>query len=127
MLLEDIFPEFPSKIGKLLITYSFLLSKLSRFYCWQCFKAKIIFFPLMISFHGLRDSFFFKYNCHRLTNKLAVILLSHNFMIWLQWYARSDWLFSCNEQAVIARFPKHIQSVFNLIVDILTDMYVTVN
>ena len=58
LLLEDIFPGFPSKIGELLITYSFLLSKLSGFTVNQCFKAKIIFFPLMISFHGLRDSFF---------------------------------------------------------------------
>ena len=33
LLLEEIFPGFPSKIGELLITYGFLLSKLSRFYC----------------------------------------------------------------------------------------------
>ena len=33
LLLEVIFPGFPSKIGELLITYSFLLSKLLGFYC----------------------------------------------------------------------------------------------
>ena len=42
------------------------------------------------------------------------------FIIWLQGYARSDWLFSCNDQALLARCPRHIQSVFNfMIVDIL--------
>ena len=34
----------------------------------------------------------------------------------------SDWLFSCNDQALLARCPRHIQCVFNLIVDILMDM-----
>ena len=50
------------------------------------------------------------------------------FIIWLQWYARSDWLFSCNDQALLARCPRHIQSVFNfMIVDILMDIHVMVN
>ena len=34
----------------------------------------------------------------------------------------SDWLFSCNDQALLARCPRHIQCVFNLIVDIPMDM-----
>ena len=42
----------------------------------------------------------------------------------------SDWLFSCNvealfscnDQALLARCARHIESVFNLIVDILMDM-----
>ena len=42
--------------------------------------------------------------------------------IWLQYYARSDWLFSCNDRvifscndrALLARCVRHIQSVFNL-------------
>ena len=47
--------------------------------------------------------------------------------------ARSLWLaakwarFSCNDQALLARCPRHIQSVFNLIVDILMDIRVMVN
>ena len=50
------------------------------------------------------------------------------FIIWLQWYARSDWLFSCNDQALLARCPRHIRSVFNfMIVDILMDIHVMVN
>ena len=85
LLLEDIFPGFPSKIGELLITYSFLLSKLSGFTVNQCFEAKIIFFPLMISFHGLRDSFFLNIIViGSLTNLRLSCCLSHNFMIWLQ-------------------------------------------
>ena len=41
---------------------------------------------------------------------------------------RSDWLFFfCNDPALLARCPRHIQSVFNLIVDILMDIYVMVN
>ena len=44
------------------------------------------------------------------------------FIIWLQQYACSNWLlkqavFSCNDQALLARCPRHIQPVFNLIVD----------
>ena len=37
------------------------------------------------------------------------------FIIWLQYYARSDWLFSCNKRALLATCPRHIRSVFNLI------------
>ena len=40
---------------------------------------------------------------------------------------RAVWLFSCNDRALLARCAKHIQSVFNLIVDILMDIHVTVN
>ena len=38
-------------------------------------------------------------------------------------------LFSCNDRALLARCPRHIQSVFtcNLIVDILMDIHVMVN
>ena len=43
------------------------------------------------------------------------------FIIWLQQYARSDLLFSCNDRAILARYPKYIQSVFNFIADILID------
>ena len=32
--------------------------------------------------------------------------------------AHSDWLFSCNGRALLVGCPRHIQSVFNLIVDI---------
>ena len=39
----------------------------------------------------------------------------------------SDWLFSCNDQALLARCPRYIQSVFNLLVDILMDIYVMVD
>ena len=49
------------------------------------------------------------------------------FIIWLQQYARSDLLFSCNDRAILARCPKYIQFVFNLIADILIDIYVMVN
>ena len=40
----------------------------------------------------------------------------------------SDWLFSCNDRALLAWCPRHILSVFivNLIVDILMDIYVMV-
>ena len=34
---------------------------------------------------------------------------------------------SCNDRALLARCPKHIQSVFNLIVDILMNIHVMVN
>ena len=48
------------------------------------------------------------------------------FIRWLQKYARPDWLFSChdrasfscNDRALLARCPRHTQSVLNLIVDI---------
>ena len=43
-------------------------------------------------------------------------------VIWLQEYALSDWLFSCDGQALLARCPR-----FNLTVDILMDIYVMVN
>ena len=36
-------------------------------------------------------------------------------------------LCSCNDQALLARCPRHIQSVFHLIVDILMDILVMVN
>jgi len=36
-------------------------------------------------------------------------------------------LFSCIDQALLARCPRHIQSVFNLIVDILREIHVMVN
>jgi len=49
------------------------------------------------------------------------------FIIWLQRYTPSDWLFSCNDQALLARCPRRIQSVFYLIVDILMDIHVMVN
>ena len=49
------------------------------------------------------------------------------FIIWLQRYTPSDWLFSCNDQALPARCPRRIQSVFNLVVDILMDIHVMVN
>ena len=47
----------------------------------------------------------------------------------------SDWLFSCNDrtlfscndQAILARCPRHILSVFNLIVDILMEIHVMVD
>ena len=39
----------------------------------------------------------------------------------------TDWLFHCNDRALLARCPRHIQSVFNLIVDILMDIHVMVN
>ena len=29
------------------------------------------------------------------------------WLIWLQWYARSDWLFSCNDWALLAKCPRH--------------------
>ena len=36
-------------------------------------------------------------------------------------------LFSCNEQALLAACPRHIQSLFNLIVDILMGIHVMVS
>ena len=48
--------------------------------------------------------------------------------MWLQYYAHSDWaLLSFSDQALLARCPRHIQSVFNLMVDILKDTFVMVN
>ena len=41
--------------------------------------------------------------------------------------ALSDWLFYSNFQALLARCPKHVQAVFNLIVDFLMDIHVMVN
>ena len=38
-----------------------------------------------------------------------------------------DWLFSCNDRALLAWCPRHIQSVSNLMVDILMDIHVMVN
>ena len=57
--------------------------------------------------------------------------IQHNY--YMATMARSPWLaakwarLSCNDQALLARFPRHIQSVFNLIVDILMDIRVMVN
>ena len=57
--------------------------------------------------------------------------IQHNY--YMATMARSLWLaakwarLSCNDQALLARFPRHIQSVFNLIVDILMDIRVMVN
>ena len=48
----------------------------------------------------------------------------HIFIKWLQWCARSDWLYSCNDRALLARCPRHMQSVFDLMVDILMNIYV---
>ena len=39
------------------------------------------------------------------------------------WLAAKRGLFSCNDQALLARCLKYIQSVFNLIVDILMDIH----
>ena len=58
---------------------------------------------------------------------LAAFLLIPHSIIWLQWYVCSYWLFSCNDRALLARCPRHIQSVLNLIVDILMDTHVVVN
>jgi len=49
------------------------------------------------------------------------------FIIWLQYYARSDWLFSSNDQAILARCPRDIQFVFNLILVILVDIHVIID
>ena len=60
-------------------------------------------------------------------------MCSHCFsiiIIWLKHYAHSDWLLGRHYFLVItllARYPMHIQSVFNLIVDILMDIHVMVN
>ena len=70
-----------------------------------------------------------KDNCFPREESLSV------FIIWQQSYARSDWLFSCSDwalfscddQALLARCPGHIPSVFNLIVDIVLDIHVMVN
>ena len=42
---------------------------------------------------------------------------------------RSDWLFSCNDQVLLATVGVQgiIQSVFNLIVDILIDIHVLIS
>ena len=40
-------------------------------------------------------------------------LVRYYFILWLQDDARSDWSFSCNDMALLARCPRHIQSVFN--------------
>ena len=37
------------------------------------------------------------------------------------------WLFSCNDRALLARCPRHMQFVFNLMVDIPMDIHVMVN
>ena len=39
----------------------------------------------------------------------------------------SDWLFSCNDWALLAGCSGHIQAVFNLIVDILLNIHVMVS
>ena len=46
---------------------------------------------------------------------------------WLQLYPRSDWLFSCNDRVLLAWCPRHKQSVFNLMLDILIDVHVMFN
>ena len=43
------------------------------------------------------------------------------------WLAAKRTLFSCNDRASLAMCPRHIQSVSNLIVDILMDIHVMVN
>ena len=71
-----------------------------------------------------------EHTLYRNTHKINFI-----FIMWLQYYAHSDWLFSrndwallsFNDQALLARCPRHIQSVFNLMVDILKDTFVMVN
>ena len=40
---------------------------------------------------------------------------------------RSDWLLSSNDRALLARCPRDIQSVFNLILDILVDIHVKID
>ena len=42
------------------------------------------------------------------------------------WLAAKWARFSCNDQALLGGCPKHIQSVINLIVNILMDIYVLV-
>ena len=43
-------------------------------------------------------------------------------------YAHADWLFSCNDPVLLAKCPRYIHSVFNLIMDILMGMiHVMVN
>ena len=66
-----------------------------------------------------------EHTLYRNTNKIKFI-----FIMWLQYYAHSDWaVLSFNDQALLARCPRHIpvQSVFNLMVDILKDTFVMVN
>ena len=56
-----------------------------------------------------------EHTLYRNTNKIKFI-----FIMWLQYYAHSDWaLLSFNDQELLARCPRHMQSVFNLMVDIL--------
>ena len=59
-------------------------------------------------------------------NIILVFFLNY-FIIWLQQNTCSYWLFSCDDWALQARCPRHIQSVFNLIVVIFMDIHVTVN
>ena len=44
--------------------------------------------------------------------------------MWLQYEERLDWLFSCNDPALPARCLRHLQTLFNLIVDIFSWTFV---
>ena len=54
---------------------------------------------------------------------MATIECVHDLLF--SYYDRA--LFSCNDRALLARCSRHIQSVLNLIVDILMDIHVMVS
>ena len=67
--------------------------------------------------------------CWRASYFISDHLLFKNLLRTLAlWLAAKQALFSCNDQALPTRCPRHIQSVLNLIdLDILMDIHVMVN
>ena len=62
-----------------------------------------------------------------LDNKAKILFYYMATMVRALWLAAILALFSCNDRALPVRYPRHIQSVFNLIVDILMNIHVMAN
>ena len=99
-----------------------------------------LFFSLEQQSHRRNKSFTRGSNQKALAGKILVFSVSgcvwevaaHGGLTVLFYYmatiVRTHWLaVSCNDQAILARYPRHIQSVFNLVVEILMDIHVMVN
>ena len=83
-----------------------------------CFYTKISEFMLVLSTRIVLDCFY------------LLIFYSEKFSTdvrRLPYAVNVNLNLSCNDRALLARCLRHIQSVFNLIVDILMDIHVMVN
>ena len=105
------------------------LSSLNDYWCWSFTSNSVI--DMWSEIIGQSSSLAKRKQRYLKALILPLTLIlekkSHYYNIWLQQYARSCWLFSCNDRALLARCPRHMQSVFNLMVDIPMDIHVMVN